>query len=76
MRTLEEKVNIALDEIRPYLISDGGDIELVEIQDDIVKVRFLGNCLGCSINKMTLKSGVEMTIKQHVPEIKEVININ
>ncbi len=72
---LEEKINNALQEIRPYLNSDGGDIELVEIDKDVVKVRFLGNCTLCTINKMTLKSGVEVTIKQHAPEIKEVINI-
>ncbi len=75
MKSLEEKILIALEEIRPYLISDGGDIELIGIENDIVKVKFLGNCMDCNINKMTLKSGVEMTIKQHAPEIKEVINI-
>ncbi len=75
MNTLEEKVLLALNEIRPYLISDGGDIELIAIENDIVKVKFLGSCMDCNINKMTLKSGVEMTIKQHAPEIREVINI-
>ncbi len=75
MEKLHEKVNNALEEIRPYLKSDGGDVELIDIENNIVKVKFLGNCSGCSINKMTLKSGVEMTIKQHAPEVIEVINV-
>ncbi len=76
MSAIEEKVLKALDEIRPYLHSDGGDIELVAIEDEVVKIKFLGNCMSCSINKMTLKSGVEMTIKQFAPEIQEVIQID
>ncbi len=70
-----EKVNLALDEIRPFLQADGGDIELVEVQGDKVVIRLLGACNQCSINQMTLKSGVEMTIKQFVPTIQEVINV-
>lgn len=73
---IQEKVEIALDEIRPFLQSDGGDISLVSIEDDtIVKVQLQGACVGCSVNQMTLKSGVEMTIKKHVPQIEKVINI-
>ncbi|NNJ89334.1 MAG: NifU family protein [Eudoraea sp.] len=73
---LRKKVEIALDEIRPFLQSDGGDISLVSIENDkSVKVRLEGNCVGCSVNQMTLKSGVEMTIKKHVPQIEQVINI-
>ena len=60
---LTEKVEAALDEIRPFLQSDGGDISLVSIDDDkFVKVKLEGACVGCSVNQMTLKSGVEMTI--------------
>lgn len=74
---LREKVEIALDEIRPFLQSDGGDISLVAIDDDtLVKVRLEGTCVGCSVNQMTLKSGVEMTIKKHAPQIETVVNIN
>jgi Fe-S cluster biogenesis protein NfuA len=70
------KVEEALDEIRPFLQSDGGDISLVSIHDDrIVKVQLEGACVGCSVNQMTLKSGVEMTIKKHAPQIESVINI-
>jgi len=71
----KEKVELALDEIRPFLQSDGGDIALVSIEDTIVKVQLQGACVGCNVNQMTLKSGVEMTIKKHAPQITEVINI-
>jgi len=66
---------MALDEIRPFLENDGGDISLIEINDETVKVRLEGACTTCSVNQMTLKSGVEMTIKKHAPEIKNVLNI-
>ncbi|WP_033408343.1 NifU family protein [Psychroflexus tropicus] len=73
---LRQTVEVALDEIRPFLKSDGGDIELISIEDDsIVKVQLMGTCVDCTVNQMTLKSGVEMTIKKHAPQIKEVINI-
>ena len=69
------KIEKALNEIRPFLQSDGGNIELVSLEKNIVKVRLLGNCISCSVNQMTLKNGVEMTIKKYVREIKEVISI-
>ena len=73
---LKTKVEAALEEIRPFLQSDGGDITLVEIvEEKVVRVRLEGNCVGCTVNQMTLKSGVEMTIKKHAPQIEEVINI-
>ena len=78
MNKEELRVNVekALDEIRPFLQSDGGDIQLVSIDDDkLVKVRLEGNCVGCTVNQMTLKSGVEMTIKKHAPQIEEVVNV-
>ena len=74
--TLNKKVQDALSEIRPFLESDGGNIELVSITNYVVKVKLLGNCVNCSVNQMTLKNGVEMTIKKYAPEIKEVINIS
>ncbi len=74
--TLNKKVQDALNEIRPFLESDGGNIELVSIVDDVVKVKLLGNCVNCSVNQMTLKNGVEMTIKKYAPEIQKVINIS
>lgn len=73
---LTKKVEHALDEIRPFLKNDGGDISLLSIDDGkIVKVRLEGACVGCSVNQMTLKSGVEMTIKKYAPQIETVINI-
>ncbi len=76
-KTLTEKVNIALDEIRPFLQSDGGDIALVEIDEKemLVKVELKGACADCTVNHMTLKTGVEMTIKKHAPQIEKVLNI-
>lgn len=74
---IQTNVEKALDEIRPFLQSDGGDISLVSIDNgNSVKVRLEGNCIGCSVNQMTLKSGVEMTIKKYVPQIEEVINLS
>lgn len=78
MSTEELRLNIekALDEIRPFLQSDGGDISLLSIENDrLVKVQLQGACVGCSVNQMTLKSGVEMTIKKYAPQIEQVINI-
>lgn len=78
MTSAELKLNVekALEEIRPFLQSDGGDITLISIDNDnSVKVRLEGACVGCSVNQMTLKSGVEMTIKKYAPQIDEVINV-
>lgn len=73
---IRKKVEIALAEIRPFLENDGGNISLIDIEDDkLVTVQLEGNCTSCSVNQMTLKSGVEMTIKKHVPQIEKVINI-
>lgn len=73
---IRSNVEKALAEIRPFLQNDGGDIALVSIEDDrLVKVELLGACVGCHVNTMTLKSGVEMTIKRFVPQIEKVVNI-
>ena len=73
---IKDKVMLALDEIRPFLAADGGDISLIDIvEDKIVKVQLKGACAGCSVNQMTLKSGVEMTIKKHAPQLEQVINL-
>lgn len=72
---LNKKVELALEEIRPFLVSDGGDISLVSIDENIVKVQLMGNCVSCSVNQMTLRNGVEMTIKKHAPQIKEVVSV-
>ena len=78
MTSEEVRLNVerALDEIRPFLKNDGGDISLISIEDDrLVKVQLQGACVGCSVNTMTLKSGVEMTIKRYVPQIEQVLNV-
>lgn len=78
MTSEEVRLNVerALEEIRPFLRNDGGDISLISIEDDrLVKVQLEGACVGCSVNTMTLKSGVEMTIKRYVPQIETVLNI-
>ena len=75
-KDIRVKVEQALEEIRPFLQSDGGDISLISIDEDkFVKVQLQGNCTSCSVNQMTLKSGVEMTIKKYAPQIEKVINI-
>jgi Fe-S cluster biogenesis protein NfuA len=74
---LEAAVEAGLEEIRPFLQRDQGDIELVSIEDDkFVKVRLQGSCVGCHVNQMTLKSGVELTIKKHAPQIVSVTDIS
>ncbi|MGA1977558.1 MAG: NifU family protein [Bacteroidales bacterium] len=71
---MNERVKKALERIRPYLQSDGGDIELIEITDDLsVKVRLTGACHGCPYSIQTLRAGVEQAIMNEVPEIKSVI---
>lgn len=72
---LVTKVMDALDSIRPFLQKDGGDIELVDVQENTVIVRLLGHCSSCGISSSTMKLGVESTIKQFAPEIENVINI-
>ena len=65
-------VEKALNEIRPFLMSDGGNIKLLSIEGVVVKVQLEGACTGCSVNQMTLKNGVEATIKKYAPQIEEV----
>jgi len=73
---LKTNVEKALDEIRPFLQNDGGDITLLSIENEkIVRVQLEGACVDCKVNQMTLKSGVEMTIKKYAPQIEKVINV-
>ena len=72
MKDLKESVEQALAKIRPMLQRDGGDIELVEVSDGIVKVRLTGACKGCPMSQMTLKQGVEKLLMKEVPGLKEV----
>jgi Fe-S cluster biogenesis protein NfuA len=71
------RVENALDEIRPYMEADGGNVSLLEITDDmVVKLKLLGACSSCRMSMMTLKAGVEESIKRSIPEIKSVEAIN
>ncbi len=74
-KTIKNNIEKALDEIRPFLKNDGGNISLVGVKDTTVKVKFEGACSTCTVNQMTLKSGVEMIIKKHVPHIENVISV-
>ncbi len=73
---IKKNVEKALEEIRPFLVTDGGDITLVGIENNIVKVQLLGACVDCSVNQMTLTNGVEATIKRYAPQIEKVIEIS
>jgi len=70
--TVEKKVEKALDEIRPNIQADGGDVQLVAVEKGIVKVRLQGHCVGCPMSALTLKQGIEAHIKRRVPEIVKV----
>ncbi len=70
--TLKEKVEKSIEEIRPALQRDGGDVELVDVEDGIVKVRLAGACHGCPMAAMTLQMGIERKVKHDVPEVKGV----
>ncbi len=72
---MREKVEAALDKIRPALMADGGGVELVDVKDGVVTVRLTGACGSCPMSTMTLRMGVERVIKEDVPEIKELIAV-
>ncbi len=72
---MKEKVEKLLEEIRPVLMADGGDVELIDIKNKIVTVRLKGACAGCPMSQMTLKNGIEKLILKEIPEIKSVENI-
>jgi Fe-S cluster biogenesis protein NfuA len=65
----------ALSEIRPYLLTDGGDISFVSLEKDVVNIKFHGACIGCNVNQMTLTNGVEATIQKYAPQIKKVVEV-
>jgi len=72
---MKEKVEQVLDKIRPSLQADGGDVELVDVEEGVVKVRLTGACGGCPMSQMTLKMGIERILKKEVPEVKEVVAV-
>lgn len=72
---MKERVEKALNDVRPSLQADGGDVELVDVENNIVKVRLKGACAGCPMSQMTLKQGIERYLKQKVPEIDSVESV-
>ncbi len=72
---VRDKVEVVLNKIRPALVADGGNVELVDVNDGVVKVKLTGTCAGCPMSTMTLKMGIERIIKQDIPEIKEVVSV-
>jgi Fe-S cluster biogenesis protein NfuA len=72
---MREKVESALAKIRPALQADGGDVELVEVKEGVVKLKLKGACAGCPVAEMTLKQGIERLLKEQIPEVKEVVAV-
>ena len=71
-----EQVQKELDKIRPGLQQDGGDVELIGVEENVVKVKLQGACAGCAFSQMTLKNGIERFLKEKLPEVKEVVSVN
>ena len=76
MSDLIPRIEKALDEVRPFLANDGGDVSVVTVEGTTVKAQFHGACVGCKVSDFTLKGGIETTIKKYVPEIENVVSIN
>jgi len=73
---MKERVEKVLDKIRPSLVADGGNVQLIDVEDDgLVKVKLVGACAGCPMSQMTLKMGIEKLLKKEIPEVKEVVSV-
>ena len=72
---MRDKVEEILNKIRPNLVRDGGNVELIEVNDGTVKVKLTGACAGCPMSTITLKMGIERILKQEIPEVKEVVSV-
>jgi Fe-S cluster biogenesis protein NfuA len=72
---MREKVEAALEQVRPTLKADGGDVQLIDVKDGVVTLRLTGACGGCPMATMTLKGGIERVLKEQVPEVKEVVSV-
>lgn len=75
MKNIEDKIKEVIDTLRPFLINDGGNIEFVKYENNIVYIQMMGACSNCEMLDLTLKEGIEVAIKEEVPEVKEVINL-
>lgn len=74
-KAIENKIKEVIESIKPYLIYEGGNIDFVKYEDNIVYIKLLGACANCQMIDVTLKDGIESTIKEEIPEVKEVINV-
>lgn len=72
---MREKVEIALNKIKPSLLADGGGVELIDVKDGVVKLKLTGACSGCPMAAMTLQNGIARVLKEEIPEIKEVVAV-
>jgi Fe-S cluster biogenesis protein NfuA len=72
---MREKIQAALEQVRPALLADGGDVQLIDVKDGVVTLRLTGACGGCPMATMTLRNGIERVLKEQVPEVKEVVAI-
>jgi len=72
---MKERVEAALAKVRPMLLADGGDVQLIDVTDGVVKVKLTGACGGCPMATMTLKGGIERALKEEVPDVKEVVAV-
>ena len=72
---MQDKVEEVLEKVRPVLVRDGGNVELVAVENGTVKVKLVGACAGCPMSTMTLKNGIERILKQEIPEVKEVVAV-
>jgi Fe-S cluster biogenesis protein NfuA len=72
---MREKVQAALEQVRPALLADGGDVQLIDVKDGVVTLRLIGACGGCPMATMTLKGGIERVLKEKVPGVKEVVAV-
>ena len=70
---MKDKVEAVLDKIRPGLVADGGNVELIDVNDGVVTVKLVGACAGCPMSSMTLKNGIEQILRREIPEIKAVL---
>lgn len=75
MTKIEDKIIYILDKLRPFLINDGGNVEFVKYEDNIVYIRMMGACANCHMMDLTLKDGIESTIMSEIPEVEGVVNI-
>ncbi len=75
-KTVEEKIKDALEAVRPFIVMDGGDVEFVKYEDNIVYIKFLGACMNCLYSDDTLENGIFETIKEAVPEIERVVKVD